>query len=188
MATLRYGLFNAIEFRLQMISQSVRDKRNDRKSDGLRPLEVGLKAKILPEYKGFPSVAILGHLGLPTTSSKDYYNRRLPVEIRTLFGNTLSRNLKLVYNAGLKWEGNEREAEWMYSFSPVLKVTENVNLFIEQYAFLQQNNSAEHYFNGGADFYLSRNFMLDVSAGVGLSKYSSPYFFAAGLSFRIPVR
>jgi hypothetical protein len=147
-----------------------------------------LKAKILPEYKGFPSMALLGHVAVPKFSSDDYYNARIPVEIRALFGNTFSKKFKLQYNTGVKWEGENKQAQWMYSFSPVLGVSNKFNLFLESYAFFSKTESAEHYLDGGFDYYVSKNFMLDFSAGVGLSDASSPYFIAAGASFRLPVR
>jgi len=186
--TLRFGLFNALELRAEVTSQSIRDKLADEGRFGLLPVRAGVKAKVLPEYKGFPSVALMGHVGFPNTSSTDYYSKRLPFDFRALFGNTLTRQLKLQYNAGVKWEGDRRVAQWVYSVSPLLKVSDNLNLFIEEYAFLRKNGSAEHYVDGGAEFYATRNFMVDASAGVGLSGSSSPYFFAVGFSFRVPVR
>lgn len=187
-ATLRYGLFNAIELRMEMISQTLRNRETKHQSNGLLPLEFGVKAKILPEYKGFPSVAVLALVGIPSTASNDYFNRRIPFEFRTLFGNKLHEKLKIQYNAGVKWQGDDRRAEWMYSFTPVFEASDKINLFIEQYAFMKKAEVPQHYFDGGIEYYLRKNVMADFSAGVGLSQSSSPYFLAAGLSFRIPVR
>lgn len=186
--TFRYGLFNAIELRAELTSQTIRNKVSKERVNGLKPVEFGVKAKILPEYKGFPSLALLGEIGVPGFSSQDYYNPRIPFQFRALFGNTFSKSFKLQYNAGVRWEGEDRTARWMYSFSPVFQVSERVNLFIEEYAFLGKTAAAEHYFDGGLDFYLGNDFMLDFSAGVGLSESSSPYFFAAGATFRLSAK
>lgn len=186
-ATLRYGLFNALEFRMEVTSQTIKNEFDKQSINGLKPVKFGLKAKILPEYKGFPNVGVMAQVGIPSFSSNDYYNRRLPIEFRTLFGNTLSKKIKLQYNAGLSWEGDNRRAGWTYSVSPVFELSEKINLFVEEYAFLKKGISAEHYVDAGFDFYLHRNFMLDISGGLGLSENSSPYFFAAGFSFRLPV-
>ena len=187
-ALLRYGLFSAIELRVEAASQSIRNELNKRGSDGLLPVEFGVKAKVLPEYKGFPSVAVLGQVGIPSTSSKDYYNKRIPMEFRALFGNTFNKNLKIQYNAGVKWEGEQRIAQWMYSFSPVIKVSDKVNVFIEEYAFMGRSMSAEHYLDGGVEVYLNNHIMFDASAGKGLSGNSSTYFLSGGVSFSLPVR
>lgn len=187
-AVLRYGLFNAIELRMEITSQTIRDRLNKATLNGLKPLEFGVKAKVLPEYNGFPSIAMLGTIGIPSTSSNDYFNRRIPVEFRTLLGNTLSRNLKLQYNGGIKWEGDDRTARWMYSVSPIFEISNRFSVFIEEYAFLRKAGSPQHYINGGVEFYPKNNLMFDVSGGLGLSDQSSDYFLAAGITFRLPVR
>lgn len=187
-ATIRYGLFNAIELRAEIITQTLRNTVSKETRNGLVPVEFGIKAKILPEYKGLPSLAILGQVGVPKFSSEDFYDGRLPVEVRALFGNTLTSQWKIQYNTGVKWHGKDREAQWMYSFSPVYKMNDKINLFIEEYAFLGKSSSPEHYLDGGLDFFVTNNFMLDFSAGVGLSSASSPYFIAAGASFRLGMR
>jgi hypothetical protein len=185
-ATLRFGLFNAIELRMDLLSQTIKDDLSKQNRSGLTPLEFGIKAKVLPEYKWYPSIAVLGLVGFPSTASKDYYNRRMPFEFRTLFAKTLSDKLKIQYNGGVKWEGDERKAEWMYSFSPIFKVTDRFDLFIEEYAFIKKLGPAEHYFDGGVSYYLNKDFMVDISAGAGLSKNSSDYFLSAGFSIRLP--
>jgi len=186
--TARYGLFNAIELRMEAASQSIRNRLNKEGRDGLLPLEFGLKGKILPEYKWYPSIALLGMIGIPSTSSNDYFNRRLPVEFRALFGKTFHERWRIQYNTGLRWEGNNRQAQWMYSITPVYSLNDKMNLFVEQYAFLQKATSAEHYIDGGLEIFAGRNFMFDVSAGLGISSNASPYFLSAGLSYRLSVR
>jgi hypothetical protein len=185
---VRYGLFNAIELRMDVVSQTIRDNIQKESLNGFKPFQFGLKAKVLPENKWSPSIALLGMVGIPSTSSVDFYNRRLPIEFRTLFANTISGKIKLQYNAGLKWEGEDRSTKWMYSVSPVFKISDNFNLFVEEYAYLKKTGSAQHYLDGGLEFFPNRSLMLDLSGGVGLSDLSSSYFVAAGVSFRLPVR
>lgn len=182
---VRYGLFNAIELRVQATSQTIRNNITKQRVNGLLPVEFGLKGKVLPEYKGFPSVALLAQVGVPGFSSQDYFNPRIPVQLKTLFGNTISKSVKLQYNAGVMWQGDNREARWMYSISPLFRVSDYVNFFVEEYAYLGKTAAAEHYFDGGFQFFLGRDFMVDVSAGVGLSELSSNHFVAAGASFRL---
>jgi hypothetical protein len=185
---VRYGLFNAIELRMDVVSQTVRDNVQKQSLNGFGPFQFGLKAKVLPENKWSPSIALLGMIGIPSTSSVDFYNRRLPIEFRTLFANTITNKVRLQYNAGIKWEGEDRSTRWMYSLSPVFKISEKFNLFIEEYAYLKQTGPAQHYFDGGLEFFPKKSLMLDVSGGAGLSESSSSYFVAAGFSFRLPVR
>lgn len=187
-ATVRFGLFNAIELRMNVISQTVHDDLNKTSDNGFRPFEFGVKAKVLPEYKWWPSIAVLGMIGVPATASIDYYNKRLPIEFRTLFSNTINQKLKIQYNAGVRWEGDDRREQWMYSFNPVYELTPKLNVFIEEYAFLKKSTSAQHYLDGGIEFYPKNNCMIDLSAGTGLSNLSSSYFIAAGFTFRVPMK
>jgi hypothetical protein len=143
---------------------------------------------VLPEYNGFPSIALLGSVGIPSTSSSDHFNRRIPFEFRTLFGNTINKNFKIQYNAGIRWEGDDRRAQWMYSVTPMYAISPKFNVFIEQFAYLRKAGEPEHYFDGGLEYYARNNLMFDISGGVGLSERSSSYFLAAGVSFRIPVK
>ncbi len=187
-ALIRYGLFNAIELRAEVVSQTIRNTISKDKTNGLRPVEFGIKAKILPEYKGFPSVGVVAQMGVPKFSSEDYYNARIPFEFRTLFQNTIQKNLKLQYNAGVRWEGENRQANWMYSITPTYEITNRFNVFAEYYAFLNKTQSAQHYIDAGVEYFVNSNFMLDFIGGVGVSELASPYFIGAGASFRLPVR
>lgn len=185
---VRFGLFNAIELRMDVVSQTVRDNIQKQRLNGFEPFQFGMKAKVLPENKWSPSIAVLGMVGIPSTSSVDFYNRRLPIEFRTLFANTINSKLRLQYNAGIKWEGDDRSTRWMYSLSPVFRISEKFNLFAEEYAYLKQTGPAQHYFDGGLEFFPKKSLMFDISGGAGLSKSSTSYFVAAGFSFRLPVR
>jgi hypothetical protein len=187
-AILRFGLFNAIELRMNVTSQTIRDDISKQTQNGFKPLEFGVKAKVLPEYKWSPSIAVLGMIGIPSTASADYYNRHLPIEFRTLFSNTITPKIKLQYNAGIKWEGDDRQEQWMYSISPVFEVSDKVNLFLEEYAFLTKTGAAHHYFDGGILYFLGKSCMVDLSAGAGLSRLSSDYFIGAGFSLRLPMK
>jgi len=184
-ATFRYGLFNALELRMELVSQTIRNKISKESQTGLVPVKFGVKAKILPQNNWLPSIGALAQVGVPSLASVDYYTDGLPFEFRMLFGNTITERLKFHYNAGVFWQMKENK-HWAYSFSPIFKLSDHFNLFVEEYAFLKRGISAEHYFNGGINYYLNNSFMFDLTAGVGLSDNSSPYFLSAGFSFRLP--
>jgi hypothetical protein len=184
-ATIRYGLFNALELRMELVSQTIRNDIIKESKTGLKPVHFGIKAKLLPEYKWIPSIGALVQLGVPSLASPDYFTHGIPYEFRTLFRNTLNDRIKVQYNAGVSWQAKENKG-WSYSISPTFKVSDNFNLFIEEYAFLKQNISPVHYFDGGVNYYFNKNLMVDLSVGVGLSNSSSPFFFSGGFSFRLP--
>ena len=184
-ATLRYGLFNALELRMELISQTIRNNIVNKRLAGFKPVYFGLKAKILPEYKWVPSIGALAEIGVPSLASGDYFTTGIPFEFRTLFSNTINKKFLVQYNAGVSWQEKENK-EWSYTITPHYKINDNFEIFIEEYAFMNKGVSPEHYFDGGVLYFLSKNFVVDISAGVGVSDASSPYFISGGFSFRIP--
>lgn len=182
---IRYGLFNALELRMELASQTIRNKVSKESKTGFIPVYFGVKAKILPESNWIPSIGALAQLGIPSLASAEYFDDGLPFKFRTLFSNTLTRNLRLQYNAGVSWQEKENKL-WSYTVSPTLRVSDHLDVFVEEYAFLKNGLTPEHYLNGGLYYFLNKNAVFDLSAGVGLSDRSSPYFLNAGFSLRLP--
>src|SRR5687768_3687606 len=147
-AVLRYGLFNALELRMRLVSQTIRDKVSKDNLKGLTPVYFGLKAKILPEYKWLPSIGALAEVGFPSLASGDYFVDGIPFEFRTLFNNNITSKFYIQYNIGVSWNetNNQKDnKQWMYTFSPAYKITDKFHVFIEEYAFLRNGTGAEHY-------------------------------------------
>ena len=185
---LRYGLFNALELRVELTSQTIKDNISKKDLKGITPVYFGVKAKILPEYKWLPSIGALAEVGVPSLASGDYFVDGIPFEFRTLFNNNISSKFSIQYNLGVAWNetNNQKDnKQWMYTFSPIYKVSENVHIFLEEYAFLRNGTSAEHYFDGGVQYFVNKNLVIDICSGVGLSEISSHYFVEGGISYRL---
>jgi hypothetical protein len=73
----------------------------------------------------------------------------------------------------------------MYTLTPSYKITRDFHVFIEEVAFLRNGTSAEHYFDGGVQYFLNKDLVVDLAAGVGTSNISSDYYVEGGLSYRI---
>ena len=58
-ALFRYGLFNALELRMEIVSQTIKDNISKESAKGLTPVYFGVKAKILPEHDWMPSICAL---------------------------------------------------------------------------------------------------------------------------------
>jgi hypothetical protein len=186
---LRYGLFNALELRMEVMSQTIKNNISKNNLKGFTPPYFGVKAKILPEYKWLPSIGALAEVGVPSLASGDYFLTGIPFEFRTMFNNNVSDKLSLQYNVGVAWNetNNQKDnKQWMYTFAPTFRVNSSFLVFVEQYAFLRNGTSAEHYFDCGAQYFLGKDFAIDATAGVGLSDISSEYLIEAGFSYRIP--
>lgn len=187
-AVLRFGLFNALELRMRLTSQTIKNNISKTSLKGITPVYFGVKAKILPEYKWLPSIGAMAEVGVPSLASGDYFVDGIPFEFRTLFNNNISDNLSLQYNIGVAWnETNMKKdnKQWMYTITPTYKIDNTWRIFIEEYAFLRNGTNAEHYFDGGVQYFLKNDFAIDVSSGVGISNGSSKFFIAGGFSYRL---
>ena len=187
-ALLRYGLFNALELRVELTSQTIKDNVSKQTLKGVTPVYFGIKAKILPEYKWLPSIGAMAEVGLPSLASGDYFVDGIPFEFRTLFNHNIGSKFSLQYNIGVAWNetNNQKDnKQWMYVLSPMYKINDRVHVFLEEYAFLRNGTSAEHYFDAGVQYYLNRDLVIDLCSGVGISGISSHYFIEGGLSYRL---
>jgi hypothetical protein len=187
-ALLRYGLFNALELRMEVVSQTIKDNVSKNSLKGLAPVYFGVKAKILPENNWVPSIGALAEVGVPSLASGDFFVDGIPFEFRTLFNNNINNKLSLQYNFGVAWNetNNQKDnKQWMYTISPTYKIAKNFQVFLEEFAFLRNGTSAEHYVDGGVQYFLNKDLVLDVGAGVGISEISSDYYIEGGLSYRL---
>lgn len=188
-ALLRYGLFNALELRMEIVSQTIKDNVSKNSLKGLTPVYFGVKAKILPENNVMPSIGALAQVGVPSLASGDYFVDGIPFQFRLLFNNNnINSNFSLRYNFGVAWNETNNHTDnkqWMYTIAPSYKITKNVRVFVEEFAFLRNGTSAEHYFDGGVQYFLNKDLVADLAAGVGTSKISSDYYIEGGLSYRL---
>jgi len=187
-AVIRYGLFNALELRVQLLSQTFKNTVSKENLSGLAPVYFGLKAKILPQYNWLPSVGAIAQVGVPSFASSKFFVTGIPFEFRTLFNHNVNSKFALQYNVGVSWNETDQKKDnkqWMYSLSPIYKATDNLHLFVEEYAFLRNGTSAEHYFDGGLSYFVNKDFEVDFSAGAGLSDISSSYFLELGFAYRV---
>lgn len=187
-ALLRFGLFNALELRMELTSQTLKDNINKKTTSGIAPVYFGIKAKILPAYKWLPSIGALAEVGVPSLASGDFFVDGIPFEFRTLFNNNITENFSLQYNVGVSWNETNTQRDnkqWMYTIAPVFRINDSWQVFIEEYAFLRNGTSAEHYFDGGIQYFFKKDFALDFCAGVGLSEISSDYTVEGGISYRL---
>lgn len=187
-APLRFGLFNALELRVRLASQTIKDDISKVKLKGVTPVYFGVKAKILPQRGWLPSIGALAEVGVPSLASGDYFVTGIPFEFRTLFNNNICHKFSVQYNVGVAWNETNNQTDnkqWMYTVSPTYELNDQWHVFVEQYAFLRNGTSAEHYFDGGVQYFFNKDFMIDFGVGAGLSKISSDYFIEGGLSYRL---
>ncbi|MBD0283906.1 MAG: transporter [Flavisolibacter sp.] len=185
-AYLKFGLLDRLELRAEVTAETQKFYTEGDVRRGLKPVELGLKTKLLGGKGWIPAASLYTMIGIPRLASEEHKAEHAFSRLRLLFENKLSDKVSLNYNLGAEWEGEEGEhPQWLYTYSPQIEITDKLGAFIESYGFLQKEKRPEHVLDGGFLFDVSNNVRLDVSGGVGLSDAAPKYFVAGGFSFRI---
>ena len=180
----RYGINEFFELRL--ITELRQEKTFDNNIEGFTPVRIGFKSKLADEKGLWPQVSFIGQISVPSISSKHFKSTYNGPGFRFVMQNTLSDRVGLGYNFGTEWDGESPEPTFIYTISSSITLTDKLGCFFEFYGYLPQDNNADHRADTGLTYFITPNFMLDLSGGIGLSKNSPDNFISAGFSFRLP--
>jgi hypothetical protein len=182
---LKYGINDLLE--IIVVTNLVYNKVKDSTSSGLEPLIIGLKVKLWEE-KGFvPQASLSVQAALPKLASEALQASYLAPNIKLLFKNKVTESVSIGYNTGVQWDGNSPSPEYFYSFSPKLKLSDKLEMFVESYGYLSQESAPEHWGDTGLMYLISKNVQAEVSAGYEFTSINHfhQYFCLAGFAFRI---
>jgi hypothetical protein len=182
---LKYGLSDRFEIRAELTAETNKQYSSNQFQHGLRPVELGFKAKLLEEKGALPETSFYTQVGIPSFASKDHQTTHAVPHLRLLFQNKLSEKVHLEYNVGADWDGDETSPHWLYTIAPEIEIGEKWEAFVEAFGHVQKGMAAQHQVDGGLSFYPTNNMKLDVYAGKGISKEAPEYFISAGVSFRL---
>lgn len=176
----KYGLNNKVELRL--ITEFSKTITNSEKNYNLQPITLGFKTALIEEKGIIPKISFIGGIEI---GKNEILQRKIVIpEFRFTFQNTINEKTSLGYNLGMTW--NEELLEtYLYTFTLGKTITQKLNYFVEMYGFISPNQTADQRINGGVTYLVNNDFMLDTSAGIGLSKISPKYFLSMGISYRL---
>lgn len=154
--------------------------------DGLLPVQVGFKAKLLDSKGIIPRVAFLGHLSLPGIASKQFATTYFAPSMRLAFQNTITDMFSVSYNVGTQWNGEDPRPTFLYAFTARASVFEGLGAYLEVYGDVpqQREDDFRHRLGGGLTYLVSNEVLVDVSGGIGLSDNAPERYIAVGLSYR----
>lgn len=180
----RYGVND--NFELRMITDLRQSEGIGYKVNGFTPIKLGFKSKLSEEAGIWPQLSFIGHIAIPTLASDAFKSDFYAPSFRFAMQNTLSKKVGLGYNIGAEWDGVSAEPSFLYTISSSISITEKLGCFFEWYGFLPQTGSADNRADTGLTYFITPNFMIDVSGGIGLSSGSPDSFISGGFSFRLP--
>ncbi|MEI6947274.1 transporter [Paraflavisolibacter sp. H34] len=184
-AVLKFGLSDRWELRTELTSETWRDKVAKEYHYGLKPVEVGFKAKLAEEKGMRPATSLYTLVGLPALASRDHRVSHVFPTVRLLFKNQLTGKLELDYNIGPEWDGEQAQPQWLYSVDPEWKIGEKWEAFLEVFGYLQKGKAPQHHLDGGLAYFPSNDLKIDLFGGKGISAEAPDYFISLGVSFRL---
>ncbi len=180
---VRYGLGGSLELRVGVDGYQIVDAPG-RDPSGFADASVGLKWTVASEAGGAGAdVGVLIGSSVPTGDSDIGVDAWQPGAALSV-GRSLSERLALSgYLAWVRAPGSTRRFDQV-SGSVALSVsaTETVGLFVEVYASDRESEDGPTaiYFDGGLTRTISRRWVADLSAGVGLRNAAADWFVSAG--------
>ena len=100
--------------------------------------------------------------------------------------NEISNKIDLGYNAGIIWDNDEKITKEFYTVSLGVTPFNRFTFFLESYGFFNNSSSPDLRADYGISYTLLKNFQIDISSGIGISKISPDYFIDLGFSVRFP--
>lgn len=179
----KYGVND--NFELRLITELASENSEDSDYFGLKPILIGCKIKMCEEDGIVPKTSFIGHIGLPNAASSEYKTEFYAPEFRFTMQHTLSEKFSLSYNLGSEWDGLVAEPTFIYTLTTGYAINKKLGSYLEVFGFAPQKDSANHNLDGGITYLINNNFMLDLSAGAGLTENAPDYYAALGFSFRI---
>ena len=185
-ALLKYG-FGRVELRVEAVwhSDYARLVSESKRITGVDPIEIGLKYLIADETKVMPKTSVIVHLGFPMVSSKVFRADHVAPSFRLVTQKSFTDHFGIGTNLGMSWDGYNSKPTWLYTFSPGFNIGQKWYAYVEAFGFVQEDELPQHSVDGGIAYYLSADFKLDVSGGLGLTDAAPNNYFALGFSFRI---
>ena len=176
----KYGLNDKVELRI--ITEFSKTITNSENKYELQPVSLGFKTALIEEKGLIPKISFIGKAEI--RKSEILQRKTITPAFRFTFQNNINDNTSLGYNLGMFWNEDLQET-YLYTFAYGKTITPKLNYFVEIYGFFNPEQKADNRINGGFTYLVNKNFMLDTSAGIGLSEISAKYFISLGISYRI---
>lgn len=182
---MRFGLFKRLELRTRILTATEKFKQPSYSQSGLQPVEVGIKALITEGRGLLPHTSFTAQFGIPGLASKDFQADKVFPRLRLNLEHYLTKRIKVEYNLAAEWNGFEAKPTWMIIISPHLEIGDEWEVFVEVFNDIQNEQKPRTSFDAGVMHWISKNVMLDLTAGVGISKEAPQTFIDGGISFRL---
>jgi hypothetical protein len=178
----KFGLSD--KFEVGVITEYVTIK-SEENMQGFLPITVRFKQNITDEKGIIPVTSFIGYLSIPNAASSDFRSKYYAPGFRFTMQHTLSNKVTLGYNLGARWYGQTGEPVFLYTLTGGFTLSAKMGAYIELFGFAPQYSMSAHLFDGGFNYFISPDVLIDISGGAGYTENTLDYYAALGFSFRI---
>jgi hypothetical protein len=181
----KFGVSENFEFRVTTEYITVQ-KQPDPDINGFLPISVGFKSPLMKSSGIWPTVALSGALYFPDIGAAEFKTTYFAPSLRLLFHHDVSDFFALSYSGGADWDGETAEPNFFYSLITGFSITDRLKLFLEGYGTTPQREAGEIELraHAGLTYLIGNNFLLDISAGQGITDNAPERFVSFGFSYR----
>lgn len=188
---LRYGIAKGIELRLEAnygIDRLKSELKNQEiKINGMHPVGVGAKIKLLAQKGLWPSISLLLKIHTPLHSRKDSKsNIRYSPEITGAFSYAFSEKVVLDGSVGASIDQYTGKLYTNYSLSQAWNFSGKLSLFVEMYGSKSIKAFAQYGADAGLLYLLSPHLQVDIFTGKSFSYQAIDQLIGVGFGLRIP--
>lgn len=169
---MRYGISNSTEVRLLV------DAGKEYDNNGLQPLTLSLKQKIIEQDKIIPAITFVGYVSHGQLATRDFKNKDWNYQLKLAFNNDISDKFSLAYNLGTsnKFESLDLSAGLGYS------VSDRTSTYIEYFSTIN-GVEAQHNTGLGAMYLITPLFQVDIACGHSIFAPDNRFFVVCGASY-----
>ncbi len=178
----KYGVNE--KFELRLITEFVSDKIGNKTTTGILPITFGFKTTLFEEKGFIPKTSFIGHITSAKLGNPEFHQQYIAPSFRFTMQHTLSSKVSLAYNLGAEWNGQNAVQNYIYTLTTGISLTDKIGCYAELYGFLQDNNRADHRFDGGFTYLINNNLITDISGGFGITENAPTSYISYGLSYR----
>lgn len=186
---LRYSIFDNFEVRAASFygieEVSPLESAPDSSINGFGPLMLGFKVHIVEEKGWRPEMAVVVDMTLRHLGEETFAPIYSFPSASFLIGYTLGK-FAIVGNAGFSYNGSNPDGFFIYRLAVSYNILEKLAVYIEPYGNFDHGDLPNHKIDAGFTYIVRNNLLIDISAGLGLSKSNDKSFVAVGLGWRIP--
>ena len=183
---LRYGLSGNAELRIQTdYAYNITDGANHSVVQGLDPITIGTKVKLLGQQRAMPNFSLLFNLTLPYAGKNEFRPDNAAPSFYLLMSNILSERVSLCYNYGIKWDGSSSVPTHFYAACLGVILNDKLSIFIEGYGYFKQTAKPKFYIDGGIAYLITENLQADFTLAGYLNSFKNYYLLNIGMAWEI---